>query len=69
MSWFVDHAADMAIKFRVDKDGKTAYERAEGKTFKREVVEFGDCGGQEATAGKGRTVEGKTCACGVATGN
>ena len=42
MAWLVSHAADVVNKFRVGSDGKTAYERAKGKTFKREVVEFGE---------------------------
>ena len=42
MSWLVVHAGDVINKFRVGQDGKTSYERAKGKAFKREVVEFGE---------------------------
>lgn len=30
-------------KFQVGRDGKTAYERAKGKKFNKEICEFGDC--------------------------
>ena len=42
-SWLVAHAADLISKFQVGKDGKTSYERARGKPFTKELVEFGEC--------------------------
>ena len=41
-AWLVSHAGDMLTKFQVGKDGKTGYERARGKRYHRELVEFGE---------------------------
>ena len=38
MSWLVEHAADTISKFHAGQDGRTAYERWKGKSFK----EFGE---------------------------
>ena len=36
-AWLVEHAGELISRFHVGKDGKTAYERAKGKTFKKGV--------------------------------
>ena len=41
-TWIVNHAADVINKFQMGKDGKTSYERVKGKSFKKELVEFGE---------------------------
>ena len=41
-SWLISHAGDMITKFQVGKEGKTGFERARGKTYRHEVVEFGE---------------------------
>ena len=43
MTWLVQHGADTLTKFVVGSDGRTGYERAKGKTYKGECVEFGSC--------------------------
>ena len=39
--WFVEHAADLIIKFQRGRDGRTAYERLKRKPFKSDIQEFG----------------------------
>ena len=41
MTWLVEHAAETLNKFHVGSDGRTAYERMKGKSYKGEVFEFG----------------------------
>ena len=41
VTWLVEHAADLLNKFAVGPDGRTAFERIKGKTYRGEVVEFG----------------------------
>lgn len=41
--WMVSHAAACMSRFKVGADGKTAYHRVNGKDFKKNIVEFGEC--------------------------
>ena len=43
LSWLPRHAAASVVRYTVGKDGMAAHERWTGKTFKREVAEFGEC--------------------------
>ena len=42
MLWLISYVSDLLNKYHVGKDGRTAYERSKGKSYKREVVEFGE---------------------------
>ena len=39
--WLVEHAADLANKCMMGKDGRTGYERLKGKGSRGEILEFG----------------------------
>ena len=41
MNWLVEHGADTPNRFHVGKDGRTPYERINGKSYKGHVVELG----------------------------
>ena len=40
--WLMRHAAFIHNKFAVGSDGRTPYERIKGKSFKKELLEFGE---------------------------
>ena len=40
--WMMSYVTDLLNRYHVGKDGKTAYERLIGKSYKREIVEFGE---------------------------
>ena len=40
--WLIMHAARCINRYRVGKDGKTAYRRVKGKEFRRPIAEFGE---------------------------
>ena len=41
--WLIRHAASTHSRYHKGMDGKTAYERLKGKSFTRQVMEFGVC--------------------------
>ena len=41
-AWLVSHASDIVSRFAKGEDGKTAYERIKGRSFKRPIVEWGE---------------------------
>ena len=41
--WLVKHAAARIIRYAKGKDGATAYKRLNGKNYRRNVYEFGEC--------------------------
>ena len=41
-TWIVQHSGELISKYQVNRDGKTAYEKAWGEPCKDEVVEFGE---------------------------
>ena len=41
MTWLVEHGVDILNKFLVGADGRTAYERGRGKSYKGEMYQFG----------------------------
>ena len=41
IAWLVDNVADIINKFKIGHDGRTAYERLKGKTYKGVIHEFG----------------------------
>ena len=40
--WLIMHAARTINRYRVGKDGRTAYRRIKGKEFRRPIAEFGE---------------------------
>ena len=40
--WMIEHASALFNKYSVGQDGKTAYERWKGKSWKSEAIEFGE---------------------------
>ena len=43
MAWLSRHAAATISRYQVGEADKIVYERHNGKNFRREVAEFGDC--------------------------
>ena len=43
LAWLVHHAGVLLSRFLIGVDGRTAYERLKGKSFKRKLVPFGEC--------------------------
>ena len=41
-AWMCDYSGFSMTRFHVGEDGRTAYERMKGKTFREEMVEFGE---------------------------
>ena len=41
--WMMSHASGLINRYHIGEDGKTNYQRWKGKSFKREVAEFGEC--------------------------
>ena len=41
IAWLVENVADIINKFKIGHDGRTAYERLKGKTYKGVIHEFG----------------------------
>ena len=41
--WMVQHAAGILNRYRVGRDGRTAYQRVKGRRFQKDTVEFGEC--------------------------
>ena len=41
MTWLVEHCADVLNKYKVNKNGRTAYEVIRGKPYNGEMFEFG----------------------------
>ena len=41
--WLVMHGAGILTRFIVGDDGRTAYQNINGRTFQRELAEFGEC--------------------------
>ena len=42
MSWIPEYAGFLLSRFQVAADGKTPYERIKGKSYRRELVDFGE---------------------------
>ena len=42
MSWIPEYAGILLSRFQVAADGKTPYERIKGKSYRRELVDFGE---------------------------
>ena len=42
MAWIPEYAGFLLSRFQVAADGKTAHERLKGKSYRRELVEFGE---------------------------
>ena len=40
--WLVEHCADLLNKYQLGEDGRTAYHRLRGKSWRHEMVEFGE---------------------------
>ena len=41
--WLIMHAAGMVSLFELGSDGRTAYERSQGKPYRNEFAIFGEC--------------------------
>ena len=42
MAWLPEYAGFLLSRFQVAADGKTAYERLKGKSYRRELVDYGE---------------------------
>ena len=42
LPWLISHTVENINRFQVGSDGKTAHERMRGRTFRRDIAEFGE---------------------------
>ena len=41
--WLVAHAASLITRYKINEDGKTAYQKWKGRRYGRSIAEFGEC--------------------------